>query len=95
MSLHTACPTVKNSDVIMVLDHGRIIERGNHEKLIAEHGTHDIKLGSRRDLSWNEYQHAPPSRKGRGALFKALPSQSTHGTLACVFPVILHKNSCQ
>ena len=32
--------TVKNSDVIMVLDHGRIIERGNHEKLIAEHGTY-------------------------------------------------------
>ncbi len=32
--------TVKNSDVIMVLDHGRIIERGNHEKLIAERGTY-------------------------------------------------------
>ena len=30
--------TVKNSDVIMVLDHGRIIERGSHEKLIAEKG---------------------------------------------------------
>ena len=30
--------TVKNSDVIMVLDHGRIIERGNHEKLISEKG---------------------------------------------------------
>ena len=30
--------TVKNSDVIMVLDQGRIIERGNHEKLIAEKG---------------------------------------------------------
>lgn len=30
--------TVKNSDVIMVMDHGRIIERGNHEKLIAEKG---------------------------------------------------------
>ncbi|MBE6589566.1 MAG: ABC transporter ATP-binding protein [Ruminococcaceae bacterium] len=30
--------TVRNSDVIMVLDHGRIIERGNHEKLIAERG---------------------------------------------------------
>ena len=30
--------TVKNSDVIMVLDKGRIIERGNHEKLIAEKG---------------------------------------------------------
>lgn len=32
--------TVKNSDVIMVLDHGHIIERGNHEKLIAEKGTY-------------------------------------------------------
>jgi len=30
--------TVKNADVIMVLDHGRIIERGSHEKLIAEKG---------------------------------------------------------
>ncbi len=32
--------TVQNSDVIMVLDHGEIIERGNHEKLISEHGTY-------------------------------------------------------
>ncbi len=32
--------TVKNSDVIMVLDHGKIIERGNHEKLIADKGTY-------------------------------------------------------
>ncbi len=30
--------TVRNSDVIMVLDHGRVIERGSHEKLIAERG---------------------------------------------------------
>ncbi len=30
--------TVKNSDVIMVLDKGRIIERGTHEQLIEEKG---------------------------------------------------------
>lgn len=32
--------TVQNSDVIMVLDHGRIIERGNHEKLIENKGVY-------------------------------------------------------
>ena len=32
--------TVRNSDVIMVLDHGKIIERGSHEKLIEEKGTY-------------------------------------------------------
>lgn len=30
--------TVQNSDVIMVLDHGQIIERGSHEELIAKKG---------------------------------------------------------
>ncbi|MGG5370456.1 ABC transporter ATP-binding protein [Enterococcus sp. AZ196] len=30
--------TIQNSDVIMVMDHGRIIERGDHESLLAEHG---------------------------------------------------------
>ena len=32
--------TVMDADVIMVLDHGRIIERGSHEKLLAEKGTY-------------------------------------------------------
>ena len=32
--------TIMNSDCIMVLDHGRIIERGNHDDLIAEKGTY-------------------------------------------------------
>lgn len=30
--------TVRNADVIIVLDHGQIIERGNHEQLIEQHG---------------------------------------------------------
>ena len=30
--------TIRNSDAIMVLDHGRIAERGDHESLIAEKG---------------------------------------------------------
>lgn len=32
--------TVKNADVIIVMDHGSIIERGSHEKLIEQRGTY-------------------------------------------------------
>ncbi len=32
------CSTVKNLDHIIVLDEGRVVEEGNHEKLLQEHG---------------------------------------------------------
>lgn len=37
--------TIVNSDVIMVMDHGRIIERGNHASLMAERGTYRLYTG--------------------------------------------------
>ena len=30
--------TVRNADQILVLDHGRIVERGSHDELLASHG---------------------------------------------------------
>ena len=32
--------TIQNADVIMVLDHGHIIERGDHERLLEKKGTY-------------------------------------------------------
>ena len=32
--------TIMNSDVIMVLDHGEIIERGTHESLLEKKGVY-------------------------------------------------------
>ena len=44
--------TVRNSDVIMVLDHGNIIERGSHDELIAQKGR-VLPAVHRRGWNWS------------------------------------------
>ena len=39
--------TIRNSDCIMVMDGGRIIERGNHEELIAKKGVYYTLNGAK------------------------------------------------
>ena len=38
MCIRDSLSTVKNSDCIIVLEQGRVIERGNHDKLMEEKG---------------------------------------------------------
>lgn len=39
--------TIKNSDVILVMKDGKIIEKGNHEQLMASHGFYEKMYNSR------------------------------------------------
>ena len=43
--------TVRNSDCIMVLEHGRIIERGDHESLLAQRGKYYELCAGKSELS--------------------------------------------
>ena len=62
--------TVQNADAIMVLDHGRIIERGTHEDLIKLEGHLLSALyrragaGLTRFAALGEVQRKPSDRKG-------------------------------
>ena len=45
--------TVEHADQILVVDHGRIVQRGTHEQLMAEDGIYKTFVGERREAaSW-------------------------------------------
>ena len=39
--------TIKNSDIILVMNNGKIIEQGNHSELMAKHGFYEKLYNSR------------------------------------------------
>ena len=39
--------TIKNSDIILVMNNGKIIEQGNHEELMSKHGFYENLYNSR------------------------------------------------
>jgi len=45
--------TVARADQILVVDHGKIVQRGTHEQLMAQEGIYKTFVGERREAaSW-------------------------------------------
>ena len=45
--------TVEHADQILVIDHGRIVQQGTHESLLAQEGLYKTFIGERREAaSW-------------------------------------------
>lgn len=43
--------TVRNADQILVVDHGEIVQRGNHQQLIVQEGLYQRFVGERKEVS--------------------------------------------
>ena len=45
--------TVRHADKLLVIDHGRIVQKGRHEQLIAEPGIYaDFVGGKKQTVDW-------------------------------------------
>ncbi len=51
--------TIRHADCILVIDHGRIVEHGSHEELLAQHGRYF-------DLYLTQFMDQPVSKNGKG-----------------------------
>ena len=71
--------TVRNSDAIMVLDHGNIIERGSHDELIAGKGTYYSLYPF---FGWGDFRYRYLLRQRDAAFYSA-----GYGDFAAAFAV--------
>ena len=57
--------TIRNSDAIIVLEHGKIIERGDHKDLIKQKGTYYQLYTGKLELHKKIKDHPTTKRNGR------------------------------
>ena len=63
--------TIKNADLILVMNHGDIVEQGTHEELLAKNGFYADLYNSQFDEAeavWNSKNNKVNKRRNRGII---------------------------